>query len=97
MLEKDHKHHGSNPDEEIPTATTTTNDTAISYQADIDAALDARNQGQDLPTAAEVEGSRLSRGQVFQQKLPKLRSLRRQLRNSPMYDFPQCIFYFILS
>ncbi|KAJ7331321.1 hypothetical protein DFH08DRAFT_814636 [Mycena albidolilacea] len=56
MLEKDHRRHGSNPDKEIPTATTTTNNTVISYQADIDVALDARNQGQDLPTTAEGGG-----------------------------------------
>jgi hypothetical protein len=56
MLEKDCKRHGSDPDEEIPEATTTTDDAAISYQADIDAALDARNQGQNpLPTAEGEE------------------------------------------
>ncbi|KAJ7189422.1 hypothetical protein GGX14DRAFT_626844 [Mycena pura] len=59
ILEKDRKRHGSNPDEEIPAATTTTDDAAISYQADIDEALDARNQGQGLSTAAEREGEQI--------------------------------------
>ncbi|KAJ7300989.1 hypothetical protein DFH08DRAFT_121767 [Mycena albidolilacea] len=55
MLEKDRKRHGSDPDEEIPEAATTTDDAAISYQADIDAALDARNQGQNPLPTTEVE------------------------------------------
>jgi hypothetical protein len=62
MLEKDRKRHGSDPDEEIPEATTTTDDTAISYQADIDTALDARNQGQNLSTTAECEGEQIESG-----------------------------------
>jgi hypothetical protein len=62
MLEKDHRHHGSNPDEEIPAATTTTDDTVISYQANINAALDARNQGQDLLTKAEGEREQIESG-----------------------------------
>ncbi|KAJ7857927.1 hypothetical protein B0H14DRAFT_2578097 [Mycena olivaceomarginata] len=55
MLEKDRTRHGSNPDEEIPDAATTTDVAAITYQADIDAALDARNQGQHLSPPAERE------------------------------------------
>ncbi|KAJ7183997.1 hypothetical protein B0H12DRAFT_1079417 [Mycena haematopus] len=55
ILDKDREHHGSNPDEEIPDAATTTDDAAITYQADIDAALDARNQGQHLSPPAEPE------------------------------------------
>jgi hypothetical protein len=55
MLEKDRTRHGSNPNEEIPDAVATTDEAAISYQADIDAALDARNQGQHLSPPAERE------------------------------------------
>jgi hypothetical protein len=55
MLEKDRTRHGSIPDEEIPDAATTTDVAAITYQADIDAALDARNQGQHLSPPAERE------------------------------------------
>ncbi|KAF7350243.1 hypothetical protein MVEN_01327800 [Mycena venus] len=55
ILDKDRNHHGSNPEEEIPDAATTTDDAAITYQADIDAALDARNQGQHLSPPAEYE------------------------------------------
>ncbi|KAJ7810391.1 hypothetical protein B0H13DRAFT_2384650 [Mycena leptocephala] len=52
ILEKDRKRHGSNPDEEIPDSATVTDDAGISYQADIDAAIEARNQGQSLDTEA---------------------------------------------
>ncbi|KAJ7833065.1 hypothetical protein B0H13DRAFT_1914742 [Mycena leptocephala] len=55
ILEKDPKQHGSNPDEEIPDFTTVTDDTGISYQADIEAAIEARNQGQSLDTEAAGE------------------------------------------
>jgi hypothetical protein len=56
MLKKDCKHHSSDQDEEIPEAATTTDDAAISYQADINTALDARNQGQNpMPTAEGEE------------------------------------------
>ncbi|KAJ7322804.1 hypothetical protein DFH08DRAFT_817951 [Mycena albidolilacea] len=53
ILDKDREHHRSNPDEKIPNATTTTDDAAITYQADINVALDARNQGQHLSPLAE--------------------------------------------
>ncbi|KAJ7796553.1 hypothetical protein B0H14DRAFT_3494665 [Mycena olivaceomarginata] len=69
ILEKDRACHGSNPDKEIPDAATTTDEAAITYQADIDAALDARNQGQGqhlspLPAEPETEqgGSGASSG-----------------------------------
>ncbi|KAJ7302191.1 hypothetical protein DFH08DRAFT_826817 [Mycena albidolilacea] len=64
MLEKDHKRHGSDPDEEIPEAAATTDDAAISYQADIDAALDARNQGQNPLPTAEGEGEQVESGEL---------------------------------
>ncbi|KAJ7917333.1 hypothetical protein B0H13DRAFT_2443035 [Mycena leptocephala] len=52
ILDKDRNRHGSNPDEEIPDSATVTDDAGISYQADIDAAIEARNQGQSLDTEA---------------------------------------------
>jgi hypothetical protein len=55
ILEKDRKRHGSNPDEEIPDSATVTDDAGISYQADIDAAIEARNQGQSLDAEAAGE------------------------------------------
>ncbi|KAJ7879323.1 hypothetical protein B0H13DRAFT_1892282 [Mycena leptocephala] len=57
ILDKDRKRHGSNPNEEIPEAATVTDDGAISYQADIDEALDARNRGHNLETTPDVEDS----------------------------------------
>ncbi|KAJ7213638.1 hypothetical protein GGX14DRAFT_563952 [Mycena pura] len=56
ILDKDREHHGAKPNEEIPDAATTTDDAAITYQADIDAALDARNQGQHLSAPEREEG-----------------------------------------
>ncbi|KAJ7194511.1 hypothetical protein GGX14DRAFT_404556 [Mycena pura] len=70
MLEKDRKRHGSNPDEEIPDATTTVDDAAISYQADIDAALDARNQGQNLTTTGEGEGEQIESAAAVSAEAP---------------------------
>ncbi|KAJ7853243.1 hypothetical protein B0H13DRAFT_1904225 [Mycena leptocephala] len=55
ILEKDRKRQGSNPDEEIPDSATVTDDAGISYQADIDAAIEARNQGQSLDAEAVGE------------------------------------------
>ncbi|KAJ7904832.1 hypothetical protein B0H13DRAFT_2510585 [Mycena leptocephala] len=52
ILDKDRNRRGSNPDEEIPDSATVTDDAGISYQADIDAAIEARNQGQSLDTEA---------------------------------------------
>ncbi|KAJ7191354.1 hypothetical protein GGX14DRAFT_407291 [Mycena pura] len=67
MLEKDRK---PNPDEEIPDATTTVDDAAISYQADIDAALDARNQGQNLTTTGEGEGEQIESAAAVSAEAP---------------------------
>ncbi|KAJ7347292.1 hypothetical protein DFH08DRAFT_1002059 [Mycena albidolilacea] len=63
MLEKDRMRHGSNPDEEIPDAATTTDVAAITYQADIDVALGARNQGQHLSPPAEREEEQSQSGE----------------------------------
>ncbi|KAJ7803684.1 hypothetical protein B0H14DRAFT_2613131 [Mycena olivaceomarginata] len=70
MLDKDRRHHGSNPDKEIPAATTTTDGAAISYQADIDAALDARNQGQSLSTTVEEEAEQIESGVGVSAEVP---------------------------
>ncbi|KAJ7367151.1 hypothetical protein DFH08DRAFT_797983 [Mycena albidolilacea] len=59
VLEKDRKHHGSNPSEEIPDAAIATDDAGISFQADIDNMLEARSGGQDLPVGQETEGESL--------------------------------------
>lgn len=54
---KDRKKHGSNASEEIPDVTAATDDTALSYQADVDQIIEARSHGQVSSTAAlETEG-----------------------------------------
>ncbi|KAJ7797451.1 hypothetical protein B0H14DRAFT_3493725 [Mycena olivaceomarginata] len=59
VLEKDRKHHGSNPSEEIPDAAIATDDAGISFQADINNMLEAHSSGQDLPVGQETEGEPL--------------------------------------
>ncbi|KAJ7170277.1 hypothetical protein C8R43DRAFT_944796 [Mycena crocata] len=50
ILDSDRQRHGSNPSEQIPDVNTTTDTAVISYQADIDETIEARNQGQTVST-----------------------------------------------
>ncbi|KAJ7165452.1 hypothetical protein C8R43DRAFT_1122174 [Mycena crocata] len=63
ILEKDRKRHGSNPSEEIPDVNTSTDATVISYQADIDETIEARNHGRSVSTAESADGTSTGAGE----------------------------------